>query len=85
MYVCMFIDCNFHYKSILIQRIVQKYNYDINIYYTFVLCEIDGFRIVYITEKRARHHAQNATYVLFAAASLFRLTGWFHIHLFSFI
>ena len=27
-------------------------------------------------------HAQNATRGLFAAASLSRLTGWFHIHLF---
>ena len=27
-------------------------------------------------------HAQNATFGLFATASLFMLTGWFHIHLF---
>ena len=29
------------------------------------------------TEKLARQHAQNAIFELFAAASLFRLTGWF--------
>ena len=29
--------------------------------------------IVYITEKRAHQHAQNATFWVFAAASLFRL------------
>ena len=33
---------------------------------------------------RAHQHAQNATFGLFAA-SLFRLTGWFHIDLFLFI
>ena len=32
-----------------------------------------------------RQHAQNATFGLFAAASLFRFPGWFHIHLFLFI
>ena len=30
----------------------------------------------------ARQHAWNTTFGLFAAACLFRLTGWFHIHLF---
>ena len=30
-----------------------------------------------------RQHAQNTTFGLFAEASLFRLTGWFHIHFFS--
>ena len=42
----------------------------------------EGSRSVYITEKVAHHHVQNATFGLFAATSLFRLTGWFHIHLF---
>ena len=42
----------------------------------------EGSRIVYITEKLMRQHAQNTTLSLFAASSLFRLTGWFHIHLF---
>ena len=42
-------------------------------------------RIVYITGKRAHHHAHNATFGLFAAASGSRLTGWYHIHLLSFI
>ena len=45
----------------------------------------EGSRIVYITEKAAHQHAQNTTFGLFAAASLFRLSGWFHIHLFLFI
>ena len=43
----------------------------------------EGSFIVYITEKLdARQHAQNATSVLFATASLFRLTALFQIHLF---
>ena len=42
----------------------------------------EGPRVVYITEKAALQHAQNTTFGLFAAADLFRLTGWFHIHLF---
>ena len=44
-----------------------------------------GSRIVYIREKLAHEHAQNTTCGLSTAASLFKLTGWFHIHLFSFI
>ena len=42
----------------------------------------EGSRMVYITEKFAHQHAQNTTFRLFAAASLFSLTGWFYIHLF---
>ena len=38
-----------------------------------------GSRIVYISEKRARQTAENATVGLSAAASQFMLTGWFHI------
>ena len=38
--------------------------------------------IVYIAEKPAQQDEQNATYGLFAPASL---TGWFHIYLFLFI
>ena len=34
-----------------------------------------GSRIVYITEKLAHQHVQNAGFVLFDAARLFRLTG----------
>ena len=44
----------------------------------------EGSSIVYITENLVRHHAQNTTYELFVGASLFRLTGWFHINLFIF-
>ena len=44
-----------------------------------------GSLIVYITEKHARQYAQSTTYVLFVEASLFRLTGWFHIHLFFYL
>ena len=36
----------------------------------------------HIVEKPARKHAQSTTFRLFVEASLFRLTGWFHIHLF---
>ena len=32
------------------------------------------------TEKLAQQHAQNTTFGQFSAASLFRLTVWFHIH-----
>ena len=39
----------------------------------------EGFCIVCITEKLAHQHEQNATF------GLFRLTTWFHIHLFLFI
>ena len=39
----------------------------------------------HIVEKHARKHAQSTTFRLFVEASLFRLTGWFHIHLFLFI
>ena len=35
-------------------------------------------------EKLAQKHAENAPSVLFATASLFRLSGWFHIDLFVF-
>ena len=42
----------------------------------------EGSRIVNSTEALARQHAQNATFGLFAAANLFRVTGWFHIHFF---
>ena len=42
-------------------------------------------RIVYITEKAVHQHAQNIHFGLFDAAWLFKLTGWFHIHLFLFI
>ena len=38
-----------------------------------------------ITEKLVHQHAQNTTFGIYAAVSLFRLTGWFHIHLFLFI
>ena len=38
--------------------------------------------VVYIIEKHVRQHGQNTTFGLFVEASLFRLTGWFHIHLF---
>ena len=44
-----------------------------------------GSCIFYITGKLAHQYAQNTTFGLFAAASLFRLTGWFHIHLLLFI
>ena len=37
------------------------------------------------TEKAAHQHEQNVTFGLFATALLFRLTGWFHIHLFLYI
>ena len=37
-------------------------------------------RIIYITEKP--EHAQSTTFGLVVEASLLRLTGWFHIHLF---
>ena len=40
----------------------------------------EGSCIVYITEDFAHQHAQNTTFGLFAAASLFLLTGWFPIH-----
>ena len=42
-------------------------------------------RIIYITEKPVQQHAQSATFGLFIKASMFWLTGWFHIHLFLFI
>ena len=45
----------------------------------------EGSGIIYITEKAAHQHTQNITFRLFAAAWLFRLTGWFHIHFFLFI
>ena len=38
--------------------------------------------ISFTLEKHAHQFTQNTTLVLFAAASLFRLTDWFHIHLF---
>ena len=41
-----------------------------------------GSRIVYITEKHTKKHAQSTTFRLLVEASLFRLTGSFHIHLF---
>ena len=41
--------------------------------------------IVLLTLKKYAHkHAQNTTFGQFAAASLLRLTGWFHIHMFLF-
>ena len=45
----------------------------------------EASHIFYITEKLAHQHVQDATFGLFTAASLFKLTGWFHIHLFVFI
>ena len=42
----------------------------------------EGSSFVNITEKAAHQHAQNVTFWYFAAAWLFRLTGWFYIHLF---
>ena len=44
-----------------------------------------GSSIIYITEKPVRQHAQSTTSRLFVEASLFRLTDWFHSHLFLFI
>ena len=44
-----------------------------------------GYPIIYITEKPDRLHAQSTTYGLFVDASLLRLTGRFHIHLFLFL
>ena len=51
-----------------------------------------GTGIIYITEKPDRQHqlsmrsAQIVCYLLtLVEASLFRVTGWFHIHLFLFI
>ena len=41
-----------------------------------------GSRIIYITEKHVRQHAQSTTSGLIEEASIFRLTGRFHIHLF---
>ena len=41
-----------------------------------------GSCIVYIPKKPVLQHAQNKTFGQLAEASLFRLTGWFHIHLF---
>ena len=38
----------------------------------------EGSSIIYITEKLAHQHAQNMTFGLFATASFFRLTSWFH-------
>ena len=44
-----------------------------------------GSCIVYVTEKPAGQYVQSTIYGLFVEVSLFRLTGWFHIHLFLFI
>ena len=44
-----------------------------------------ALRSLNITEKASHQHAQNTTFGIFATAWLFRLTGWFHIHLFLFI
>ena len=40
---------------------------------------------VYISGKLAYQHVQNTTFEQFSATSLFRLTGWFHIHLFLYL
>ena len=42
-------------------------------------------RIIYIKEKHVQNHAQSTAFGLFIEVSLFRLTRWFHIHLFLFI
>ena len=44
-----------------------------------------GSRIIYITKKPNRQHAQSTILGLFVEANLFRLTGWFHIHLFIYL
>ena len=45
-----------------------------------------GSRIIYITDKPVPQHplrnVQRTTFGLLVKASLLRLTGWFHIHLF---
>ena len=43
-----------------------------------------GSRIIYITEKPVHQHAQSTTFELIFEASLFRVTGWFNVHLFLF-
>ena len=44
---------------------------------------VPGF--VYLIEKLAHQHAQNATFGLFAAARLLGFTGWFYIHFFIYL
>ena len=44
-----------------------------------------GSRIMYIKEKPVHQHVQSTTFGLLVEASLFRLTGWFHIHMVIFI
>ena len=42
-----------------------------------------GSRIINITEKPVRKH--HLTFAILVEACMFRLTGWFHIHLLLFI
>ena len=64
----------------------MRYSEDLAILGVSILCDVSRRQsIVYLIEKLAHQHAQNATFGLFVAARLFMFTGWFYIHLFLFI
>ena len=78
--------CSFIYFSSIFLKIVLKINVHLSLFRCHVCTVVnERSRIVYIAEKAAHQHAQNVTFGLFAATLLFRLIGWFHIHLYLFI